>query len=160
MSSLALRLAHRAPGRARLHSADILNNPAEAQRLATAAAALPGVSKCEARSTTGSLIIFHIGEWEPIASALAAALGAELAESPPDHQPHAMDSAGGLLFALDQATSKAFGRRTDLHELAFLGLIAAGGIQLARGKVLAPATTLLGQALSLMAAHRAGRRPG
>jgi hypothetical protein len=162
MAEVVLHMAHRAPGRVRLHAPSMVHNTDEARRLADVAAAIPGVSKVEARSTTGSLIVFHVGDWAEIGEKLGEALGGEIAdiEEAPAGGANAMDSASALIDALDLAASRAFGRRTDLSELTFLGLLAAGAVQLARGEVFGPAATLFGQAFALMAAQRSRRGRG
>lgn len=148
------RLAHRTPGRARLHAPAIRDRPAEAARLAQAVAAIPGVSSVQARAATGSLIVFHTGEWDAVAAALAEALGGEIGETPPPTAGQALETISHALESLDAAAVRTFGGRTDLSELAFLGLVGAGAVQLARGQVFGPAVTLLGQALALAAARR------
>ena len=161
MSEVSLRVAHRTPGRVRLLAPAIEQRPVEGRRLAETASAIPGVTKAEARSTTGSLVIFHTGEWEEIAGQLGAALGGEISEFENGEFGgiHAMDATAGVVEALERAASRAFGRRTDLSELAFLSLLTAAAVQVARGEIFGPAATLLSQALNLMAIRRGRGRP-
>jgi hypothetical protein len=157
MADAAIRVAHRTPGRVRLSVPGLERNPGEARRIADAAAAVRGVSKVEARTATGSLVLFHLDDWTTVAERLRVALGAaiEEAEPPPPPGGSAFESTAGLVDALNSAARRAFGGRTDLTELVFLALLGAGTIQLARGQVVGPATTLFSQALQLMTARRA-----
>lgn len=155
-----MRLAHRTAGRVRLEAPQIRGDLEEGRRLAERVGALPGVSKVEARTATGSLVIFHIGDWAPLAVALASATGATIEEEAPEDSAaaDALTTGARLIDALDHAARHALGGRTSLSELTFLALVAAGAVQLARGQVVGPASALFGQALSLMAARR--MRPG
>jgi hypothetical protein len=161
MAEPLARLVHSAPGRVRLRVPLMEGDPAEAHRLFEATTGLAGVSKVEARPATGSLVIFHTGPWAPLAEAFAAATGLALAAAD-EVEPlgaNALDASADMLEALDRAARRAFGGRTDLSELAFLGLVAAGAVQAARGQLVGPATTLFSQALNLMSARRARARP-
>lgn len=160
MAEVQARLAHLTPGRARLVVPSLVGRPDEGRRLGDAAAALPGVSKAEARAATGSLVIFHDGPWEPIAEGLGATAGLAIDAEPLDEgRPlNALDAASAFIDALDGRARRAFSGRTDLSELTFLVLVAAGALQLARGQVVGPATTLFSQALNLMVARRGSGR--
>jgi len=151
-----MRVVHRTSGRVRLEAPQLRGQLDEARRLAEAAGAVPGVSKAEARTATGSLVIFHTGEWAPLAAALGEAFGVAIEEPEPQALagPDALSAAAAVVDALDQGARRALGGRANLSELTFLALVAAGAVQLARGQVVGPASALFGQALTLMAARR------
>ncbi|WP_374573340.1 hypothetical protein [Phenylobacterium sp.] len=148
-----MRLVHKSAGRVRLEAPGLRGDLAEARRLAEAVGALAGVSKVEARAATGSLVIFHTGEWAEFSKNLSEALGAPI-EAAAVVERDALASVGDFVEALDQGARQALGGRTNLSELTFLALVLAGAVQLARGEVVGPATTLFSQALNLMAARR------
>lgn len=151
-----MRVVHRAPGRVRLDAPFIRGQVEHGRRIADAAAALEGVSKVEARTATGSVVIFHLDDWEPLAERIAQAAGVTI-EARTEQAPvsrNALEGAADFIDAMDQGARRALGGRTDLSELAFLGLIVAGTVQLARGRYMGPATALFGQALTLMAARK------
>jgi len=158
MADAPIRVAHRTAGRVRLSVPSIERAPDEARRMADAVAAVQGVSRVEARTATGSLVLFHSGEWAGLAGQLEAALGAAIEEvedaAAASGGAGAFDSTATLVDALNLAARRAFGGRTDLTELVFLGLLGAGAVQLARGQIVGPATTLFSQALQLMTARR------
>lgn len=150
-----MRLVHRTAGRVRIEAPQIRGRADDAKRLAETVAALPAVSRVEARAATGSLVIFHHGDWDAFAGPLSEALGAPLEDAPEMFEgPNALSSVGDVVEALDLGARRALGGRTDLSELTFLALVAAGAVQLARGQVVGPAATLFSQALSLMASRR------
>jgi len=158
MREAPIQLVHRTHGRVRLHVPAIVGRPDEGRKLAALTADLTGVSRVQARVTTGSLVIFHLGEWESIQSQLEAAAGHPVVPSPEPFSggPTAMQRTAVVVESLDQGTRRASGGRTDLSELAFLGLLVAGAIQVARGKMVGPAITLFSQALTLMGVRARG----
>jgi hypothetical protein len=162
MTGTSASVVHQTEGRVRLHVPDLVGQPAEGRRLAEAASGVAGVSKVDVRPATGSVVVFHHGAWEEIGATLAAAAGMIITpyEPAPAPQVNAMDASTAFLDAFDAGARRAFGGRTDVSELAFLGLVTAGAVQLARGEIFGPAATLFAQALTLMAARRRGGRPG
>lgn len=154
---LAARLHHTIEGRTRLV---IIGSPVaqdRLDRLAVVLRALPGVQSVDLRTTTGSIVLHHVGPFAPLAAAIEGA--GLLALAAP-----AADEASPLAAALDglgqaqRATLRILGG-SGLHDLAFAGLVFAGVIQLARGQVAGPAITLFSQAAAVaqMRARRGGR---
>jgi hypothetical protein len=160
MTATRASVVHQTEGRVRLHVPSLMGQPAEGRRLAEAVSGVAGVSKVDARPTTGSVVVFHHGAWEEIAATLAAAAGMIITpyEPAPVSQANAMDASSAFIDAFDAGARRAFGGRTDASELAFLGLVAAGAVQIARGEIFGPGATLFAQALTLMAARRRGGR--
>jgi hypothetical protein len=155
MTETAVRIAHRTGGRVRLIVPSIERAPEEARRVAEAVAAVEGVGKVEARAATGSLVLFHHGDWADLAGPLAAALGAAIEEAEPEPPSGAaFESTAAMVEVLNREARRVFGGRTDLSELVFLGLLGAGAVQIARGQIVGPASTLFSQALQLMIARR------
>lgn len=143
------RLRHQTGGRVRIGLDEPLPDDAALQRLAEWFNGLQGVQKVEIRPTTGSLIILHDGEFEPIAKAIAE-VGA-LTLLPPKAAAR-IDPIGDTmrrLSAADATIGRLSGGRADLMSTVFAGLVLAGIVQLARGRVAGPAITLFGQAATL-----------
>lgn len=152
---ILVRLAHHVPGRTRLTAA---SSAAAADLKASAARlAASGALAVEVRGT--SLILTHPGHWPaldwpslgwPSAAAALEAAGLILVPAAPRH-PIGRTSAA--VSRLNAALSEASDGRMDLTNAAFVGLIAAGMVQLARGYVAGPAVTLFGQALTIALLH-------
>jgi hypothetical protein len=66
----------------------------------------------------------------------------------------ALNLASGSIDQVDHLLQRTTQGAFDLTELLFVGLIAAAIIQFLRGKVFAPATTLLSYAATLLVFHR------
>jgi hypothetical protein len=162
MPETTASIVHQTEGRVRLHVPGLQGRPVEGHRLTEAVAGMAEISRIDARPATGSLVIFHHGAWDEIAEAVAAATGLSVAPYEPAAVPqvNALDASAAFLDAVDLGARRAFGGRTDASELAFLGLVAAGAVQLARGQVFGPAATLFAQALTLMTARRRGGAAG
>jgi len=144
---LRVRVAHQIEGRTRLAAPPGVATAAlhECARQLTAS----GLARVEVRPASGSLVVHHAGPWPQLAPALAAA-GLEVA---PPRPFDAIGLANSGIARLNGALSQASAGRLDLTNAAFLGLIAAGLLQLARGQTLAPASSLLNQALTLAVLH-------
>jgi hypothetical protein len=128
--------------------------------------AVDGVQRVEANPLTGGLLIMHDGSLEPIlAHASARSLfyvdPTEPAGPPPAERLRRQ--LGELSRDLRQASDGA----ADLASLVFLVLLVAAIVQLLRGRMLAPAVTLLWYAagtvlvgLPTADGERADRTPG
>jgi hypothetical protein len=151
-------LVHRIPGRARLRVPARRNDVAFFHELAAAIAGSEGVQGVEANPRAASLLITHGGALEPI---LEPALGRglliladpEVVEAPLAAQLRSrfQDIGAGL--------RSASNGQLDLATAAALFFLVAGLVQLTRGPVLAPATTLLFSAASLLSGAQRGHEP-
>jgi hypothetical protein len=147
----AAYLGHRIPGRARLHVPDRRGDAAFFAQLAGAVRGIEGIERVEVNPRTGSLLLHHNGDLEPILERVQAARLLRLGEEP---------AAGTLLTAklraqlreLSGTLVRASGGQIDPRSAAILFFLIAGLVQLARGQIFAPATTLLRNASSLLAA--------
>lgn len=146
--SIAARLVHATPRRLRAVMDTVPPRPA-LDALAAALAALPGIDAVEIRPATGSVILRHAGGFDR--GALAGA-GLALAAAPapgPAASADPVAAAARAVAALDGEVRRLSSGQADLAGLAFMGLVAAGLVQLARGEVFGPATTLFAQAAEL-----------
>jgi len=120
-------VAHRRVGRVRLQFPDQRNHGAFFRTLAGRLSLLPAVKQVDARPLTGSVIVYHRGSWPAFAESV--------------------ERAG--LFAIDHDTDKSAGAGRALPVTAQASLALAGGHlalaawQLARGRTLPPALTLV-----------------
>lgn len=149
--ALAARLRHRIQGRVRLGLVSPLPDRAALGACAEAMAAVEGVENIEIRLSTASLLIRHEGDFEPIAARLASAglllILPELPEPPFDPVRETVQQLESADATLMGATSGSM----DLRKAIFMGLVAAGLVQIARGRIAGPALTLFSQAAALMA---------
>jgi hypothetical protein len=149
---LAANIRHQLPGRVRLGLAMPLPERTVLGARAEAIAALEGVESVEIRLSTASMLIRHQGDFEPIAARLAeTGLAVILPEMPqPAFDPirQTVHKLGSVETALRHATGGAM----DLRKALFVGLVGAGLVQLARGRIAGPALTLFGQAAGLISA--------
>ena len=151
------RIRHQLPGRVRIGLEGPLPDVAALTDTARAIASVPGVEQVEFRPETASLLLRHRGRFEPLAAALEEAGLLVLAPAEPVAP---IDPVGETFERLERAedlVGRLTGGRADLWSIAYLGLVAGGLVQLARGRVAGPAVTLFGQAASL-ALSRSVRR--
>jgi hypothetical protein len=143
------RLQHQVAGRVRLTLEPPIPPREALITIADAVSAQPEVESVDIRVFTGSIIIRHGGSFDPLAIALKEAVGLMVLPSrmftPTDPVMDAMQR----LSAVDAGLGRLSGERVDMRQLAFVGLVAAGLIQIARGQIVGPAFTLFGQAATL-----------
>ena len=142
-----VRLVHVTAGRARLRLGPTVEEDAM-RALADRLLGLGGIRRVLVRPNTGSLILESgLGEGE-----LRALLeGAEAIRiEPPRHPPPVSQAAGFGLLKLDADLKARTDNLLDLRGALGLALIGGGIVQLARGQVAGPATTLLMTAYSLL----------
>ena len=154
VTSAAAYLVHRIPGRARLRVPGRRNDIAFFNELAAALAGGEGVQGVEANPRAASLLVTFAGELEPILEpaqrrGLLTLADPEVAEPPLAGQLQAQFQDLGARLA------KASGGQLDLATAVALFFLITGLVQLARGQVLAPATTLLFSAGGLLSAASA-----
>lgn len=147
------RLRHTAGARTRIALDHPLPDGGGLARQAESLAALAGIRAVDVRAPTGSLILFHDGPFAPIARAAAEA---GLLVLHPTEPTTALDPIGETTRRLARAEAgldQLTGGRLDLWGLGYAVLLAAGLVQLARGRVAGPAVTLFGQAATLVMAR-------
>jgi len=140
-------LAHATDGRARLRLARRISR-ARLEDLCETIAALPGVTRTLARPNTGSVIV----EAQLKKAALSALLkGCDALRITPQmpHPPLGAALRFGLLRTDEEILKKTHGEFSLHTALGGLLLIAAV-VQLARGRIVGPAATLLINALALL----------
>lgn len=142
-----LEICHSVPGRLRLRPTKALEAEALtalAQRLASVA----GVARVISRPNTGSLIVEFAGATEALQEKIAE-LGIARLRAPDPPPPIGQVAQLGLLRA-DMALQDRTGKTLDLNSAVTLLLIAGAIVQLARGQVAGPATSLLMGALTML----------
>ena len=122
-------------------------------------AAHGGVSYVETNPLTGSVLLYHNTHVDELVDdALAQGLFRVQSQAVSPNQAlnvaaDWMDQAGALLQRLSQGT-------IDLQELLFVVLLGASMLQILRGDVLGPASTLLAYAIGILMIYRAERAHG
>jgi len=156
MSAPALRLerAHAVPGRLRLRARGGLDRAA-LPGLLDRIAAVDGVAAVVARPNTGSLILTLRDSAEAVEGRLAT-LGIARIGPPPAPPPVGQVVQFGML-RLDSDIRRHSEGALDLRSMVALLLSAGAVIQLSRGRVAGPATTLAMTAFSLL---DPGKGPG
>lgn len=146
-----VRIAHVTDGRARLRLAGSLDRAALGD-LADALAGLPRVRRVLARPNTGSLIV----EADATADALRAALdGCEAIRILPPEPPIQVDRAAQAgLMKLDLAIRGRTENALDVRSAIAVLLIGGAAVQLLRGRIAGPATTLFLAGLSYLEPKR------
>jgi len=142
-----VEVVHAIDGRLRLR-VDRGADASAMEDLAERIAALPGVDRVVARPNTGSVIVHSRGPVEDVVEALSAGLGAKV-RSQPKPPPVAQSLQLGLM-KLDADLRRTTDKSVDLRALLVLLLLFAAIVQLARGRVAGPATTLAMTAFSLL----------
>jgi hypothetical protein len=143
----ATELVHRMPGRARLRVRLEDDEQELFERIAHEIARLPAVEVVRATASTGSLLIVHHGELEPILAQARQWLDLlpERLHAPMRSLKQAFERANASI--VDRATPS---EATGLSSLAFVALLGACAYQAINGKFLPAGVPLLGYALSLM----------
>lgn len=142
-----LEIQHAVPGRARLRPAKAVD-AVGLKTLADRLAAVPGVQRVLSRPRTGSLILEFEGPADPILAAVTEA-GAARVRAPEPPPPIGQLAQFGLLRA-DMALQERTGKTLDLNTAVALLLLAGAVVQVTRGRIAAPATTLVLGALSML----------
>lgn len=149
-------VAHHARGRLRLRIPARKGDTAYFTRLERELAAVAGVAYAEANPLTASVLLHFTGDVAELAAAAAVAGLFTLAPPPPAAEP-LLDLVTNRVEQLEQAVLQASHSSVDLDTLLFVGLVGAGVVQVARGRALGPASTLLANAVTILALHRARR---
>jgi hypothetical protein len=119
-------------------------------KLAQSLVQVSGIAAVDIRPRTGSVIIQHDGALSDISGAIAK-LGLLTIREPAPSQPlDPIAEVTSRLAELERILSRGTGKQIDLWSVAFVGLVAAGLVQLARGQIAGPALTLFGQAATIV----------
>ncbi|MFG1480669.1 hypothetical protein V5F53_18735 [Xanthobacter sp. V4C-4] len=143
--SIPLRLAHHMERRTRFTA------PAHVPEadLRARAARLSAGGQVQAQVRGASLIVSHDYSLAQLGAALETA-GLMLAPPPPLDP---IGKANAAVARLNATISQASNGRMDLTNAAFMGLLAAGAVQIARGRIAGPGLTLFSQAMTLALLH-------
>ncbi len=147
-SPLPAVLEHLTAERARLRLPRLRRDRDAFDRLATAAAALPGVRAVEANPLTAGMLIRHGGDFAAIAEAAekAGLFRLETAEPAPDLLKALRARMRGVEAGLRDRSDGAL----DINSASFLLFAAVGAVQLARGQVAMPALTAFWYAMNAL----------
>jgi hypothetical protein len=140
-------LVHAIPGRARLRLVPCPSSDAELEQLTHALATIPGVEEVRCATRTGSLLLLHGGELQPILDQ-AEARGLLTPRQVPLHAP--MTRVKRAIETLDERIADETHHATSLGGLGVVFMVGAAIYQVSTGKALAAGTTLLKDALAIM----------
>lgn len=105
---------------------------------------------------TGSILIHHRNELVEL-DHFVRSRGLFTVQREMPSPERALSGAALHLDRLDRVLRRNTHGAFDLDELLFVGLVGAALVQMVRGRVLAPASTLLSYAATILAIHRAKR---
>lgn len=146
---VSLHLAHQMPGRLRLRTLQPAT-AAEMADLVDRVAKIPGLTRVVGRPRTGSLIVEGSGPEGEIARLLQEHGAARIVTEHAHFAPPIDQALQFGVARLDDEIASRTEKALRLHSLLALVLLFAAIVQLARGQIAGPATTLLMSALSLL----------
>lgn len=146
-SAPSAALVHAIPGRARLRLVPSPSSDAELELLTRALAAIPGVEEVRCAPRTGSLLLLHGGELQPILAQVEA-LGLLSLKPVTLHAP--MTRVKQAIDTLDERIAEETHHATSLGGLGVVFMVGAAIYQVSTGKALAAGTTLIKDALAIM----------
>lgn len=151
-------LVHSMPGRVRFKIPERRGDVAFFNEIESLLRKCRGVENVAVNPATGSAVIFYSGALEAlVAEALRNGLSSVLDVRM--SMPPALDRMRGEFARLNERVAGMTGGETDLIALTLFGLLAFGAVQLLRGNVLAPATTLIWYAGDAAGLWRGAIRP-
>jgi hypothetical protein len=151
-----VRLRHRMPGRTRISIPKPVPTTQQLETLADRLAGFAGVHAVDIRLQTGSIVIRHDQDSDPVAAAIEEGL-LEILPEPPMEPFNPSVEIVKSVWKFDSYLRRETEGQLDARELVFSGLVAAALFQFARGRALGPSTSLLGQAASLALARPLGK---
>ena len=142
-----LEVVHATEGRYRLRVSRRMD-AGETEELVEQIAGVSGIDRVIARPGTGSVIVFSQGPVEEMVETLSAVIGIKVR---PQRKPPPVGQALQFgLMKLDADVLRTTDKSLDLRALLALLLLFAAVVQLARGRIAGPATTLAMTAFSLL----------
>jgi hypothetical protein len=142
-------VCHRIAGRTRLRVPERRGDAVYFAQVHSALAGHEGVGRCDVNPATASILIEHSVSLEALAEFAVQAGLFRLGELMPAIVPGRERARQGLR-RLDRELTRASNGELDLATVAGAGLLALAAVQLLRGQVLAPASTLTWYALATM----------
>lgn len=145
-------VAHRSPGRTRIKVRSQRGNAEYFAELKRRLSQCPGVSGTKANFRTGSLLIIHKTPLPQIISfAQTHSLFTLNSQSEIGHQsPSLLHRAKQGLSKADSEIARLTQGYIDVRSLVLILLVTASTVQVVRGQILAPTSTLLWYALELI----------
>jgi hypothetical protein len=143
------QVCHRIAGRTRLRVPGRRGDVAYFAQVHSALARHDGVGRCEVNPATASILIEHGVSLEALAEFAAQAGLFRLGDLTPAIVSGRERARQGLR-RLDRELARASNGELDLATATGAGLLVLAAVQLLRGQVLAPASTLLWYALATM----------
>jgi|TARA_R100001086_G_scaffold32145_1_gene14591 hypothetical protein len=142
-----LQRVHILEKRARLRADPKLDREALLS-LANRFASVPNVRRALVRPSTGSVILETFGPVETVLAHVAEEGIAKITQPPKTPPVHQMMQLG--VMRMDMDVKKRTGDALDLRTTVGLALLGGAIVQLARGQIAGPATTLALSAISLL----------
>jgi hypothetical protein len=151
----AIRIVHRTLSRTRLRTRGMRGNSAYFWQLRDALEEMQGVRNVQVNPLTESILIEHDVPVDPLLRAAEQRGYLQLDVGPVDEESYLV-RIGRALSDGDQRMKQATSGRVDLDTLAFLGMLAGGIFQVARGNGLPAGVTMLRYAVEFVTSAAAG----
>lgn len=149
-------VAHRTGDRVRLRIPARKGDAAYFARIERELAACGRVGYVEANPLTASILLHYSGTDDDLRRD-AVDLGLFTVEELPPAANPVLSAAAARIDQFDRTIQRASNGSFDLLEVAFVGLVGASIVQALRGQALGPASTLMANALAILALYRARR---
>ena len=155
MTAPLVRVVHRSEARTRLRGRGMKGNAAYFEQLRSALAQMAGVRAVSVNPLTESVLLEHEVPIDPLLREAEQRGFLQLDLEPVEREPYLV-RVGRALQDTDRKMHQASSGRVDLETLAFVGMLAGGILQVARGNGLPAGVTMLRYALEFVtaAAHK------
>lgn len=140
-------LVHAGPGRLRIKLPECRDDRTYFAGAVEVFQKLPGVTSVQVSPLTGGLLLHHTGSAAALVQA-ATDSGLFRIDSLEPNRPPIGREVMTRLGSLNEALSAVFGRPVDIWSVAFIAFSGLALLQLARGRVMAPAITMVWYAVS------------
>jgi len=151
----AIRVVHRSATRTRLRTRGMRGNAEYFSQVRSALEELDGVRDVQVNPLTESILIEHDVPIDPLLRE-AEQRGYLRLDVEPVHEESYLARVGRALSEGDRRMKQATSGRVDLDTLAFVGMLAGGIFQVARGNGLPAGVTMLRYAVEFVTSAAAG----
>jgi hypothetical protein len=157
-------ISHQMVGRLRLRIPARKGDPSYFDRVADCFEVDPDIEYVETNPLTASILIIHHTDSEALLERGVRdglfMVGAWRDAGHSTAQRPLLSTVSAQINRADERVLRLTEGSMDLHELVFLGLVGAGALQILRGNLIGPASSLLANAATLLALHRVRRNSG
>ncbi|MEN8176399.1 MAG: HMA2 domain-containing protein [Pseudomonadota bacterium] len=148
--TFAAQVVHQLPGRIRLRIAEKRKDTGFFEEARTKLLQYPDVDSVSTNDLTATLTVRHNIDAESLERLLGEELDLALVPATPAENRYSLAPVGAAVRAMDDEMRRATGGSADLRALLFLLLVGMAIRQIARGRIMIPAVSLLWYAFELV----------